>query len=328
MTAHARLARRLLAIALFAAPALHGCSSDETPTAPPGPDIITPLALDHAWPHADQQTYAYRFVVHYATPPPDHRYATAAEVPAVTLDQVAALLATPPPFTTVQETTRGYVLAFQDSAETGSGVRGQNLVPAITPYPIPSVLARDGVPFGATGEIEPDPPVFLGGGVWRQEPGRIALFTDLSTEPTWVFLAGALADRTAWEARVLPGVSDQVVIRGRAYQSVTVDIAGVRRDDALDVHYLLDHGIERLSLPGGGVEYRRRFSYARIVWASDAGPLYLYERRGLTAGNPPSPGVVESTLLLEQATEPAELAGGFRAPGGSASEPFTRRFAN
>jgi hypothetical protein len=64
-----------------------------------------------------------------------------------------------------------------------------------------------------------------------------------------------------------------------------------------------------------------------VVWARDAGPLYLYERRGLTAGSPPSPGVIESTLLLEQGTVPAAHAGGLRPPGGSASEPFTRLFA-
>jgi hypothetical protein len=112
-------------------------------------------------------------------------------------------------------------------------------------------------------------------------------------------------------------VSTQVVLRARAYQSVTVDIAGVRSDDALDVHYLLDHGIETLSQPGGGELYRRRFSYGRVVWAADAGPLYLYERRGLTAGSPPTMGVAESTLLLEGASVPGPIAAALERRSGT-----------
>jgi len=289
---------------LLLVPALQGCGNDPAPTAPAATSPIRPLALDHAWPHTNGATLAYRYVVRSAVPPPDQFFANAADVPAVSLELVAALLSAPPPFTAAQEETRGYVLTFQDSATAGNGKTGQNLVAAVTPYPIPGPGAA---PRAALAGIDPDPPVFLPGGVWRQESDRIVLYADVPAEITWEFLAGTLSDRTPWEIQVQPGLT-QAVLRARAYQSVTVDVAGIRRDDALDVHYLLDHGIESVSQPGGGVLYRRRFSYARVIWAADAGPLYVYERRGMTAGDPPTLGVVESTLLLEDAVVPAAYA--------------------
>jgi hypothetical protein len=274
-----------------------GCSSDSAPTAPAAPGI-TPLPIAHAWPHEEGRTHTYRLVTRYGALLAEHRYATAAEVPAVTLEDVADLLATQAPLAAIDEVIAGYVTTFNDSATTAMGVRGQRLEMGFTAYPpAPRGRAREFAFAGPGGIVEP--PVFLTGGIWRADGDTLARFDDLSVAPTWMFLEGDLADRGAWEARVLPGVSNQVVMRARAWQSVEVDIAGLRRDDALDVHYLLDHGIEVLSVAGGGVEYRRRFSYGRIIWGRDAGPMYLYERRGLTSGTPVLPGSVETTLLLE-----------------------------
>lgn len=291
----------LLAALAGLLPLLAGCGKDASPTGPAPRPVITPLALDRAWPHKNGATFSYRYVVRTATPPGDNLYANPADVPDVTLEQIAALLAAPPPFAAAQEETNGYVLAFQDSAMAGNGERGQNLVGTVTAYPFPR---PDGIPPAAAAGIGPDPPLFLGGGVWRQEADRIIEYADLPSEITWVFLQGSLSDRTPWSVEVQPGLTG-AVLYARAYQSVTVDIANIQRDDALDVHYLLDHGIESVSQAGGGVLYRRRFSYARVIWAADAGPLYLYERRGLTAGDPPTLGVAEATLLLEDAVSPA-----------------------
>jgi len=285
--------------------ALAGCASHHDPTAPATATSITPIPLSTTWPHENGRYFGYRYVVRTGTTGQGNLFPTVAAVPAVTLDLVAALLDTPPPFTTAFEQTVGYTLTFQDSATTGSGVRGQNLVGAVTAYPLPAPFAaRRTTPTAASG-IDPAPPRFLGGGVWRQEPGRIGRFSDLSTEPTWIFLQGALADRTEWSAQLLPGFADDVLVRARAYQSVTADVAGLHFDDALDVHYLLDYGIDAVTDTNGGLlGYRRTFSYGRIIWGRETGPLYLYERLGLTAGSPPTGGVTEATLLLEQTAGP------------------------
>jgi hypothetical protein len=282
---------------------LAGCGTASAPNAPQAPGGISPLAIERAWPHEDGRSFPYRYVARQATPAAENRFASASDVPAVGLELVAALLGAPPPFDAASETTLGYVLAFDDSATTGSGVRGQNLTPSFTVYPFPTPL-RAGTAFTAPLGDVLEPPLFLGGGIWRMEPGRIARYGDDSTEPIWLYLAGALADRSVWEAGPLPGAGAQTILRARAYQSVTVDIANVRADDALDVHYLLDHGVDAVA-GSGGLEYRRRFSYGRVVWARDAGPLYLFERRGLTAGSPPTQGVAEATLLLEDLSSPA-----------------------
>lgn len=284
---------------LLALPAVPGCASDDGPTAPP-PDAaaIIPIDFDRAWPHEDGRSFAYAYAVRTGVSPGPNLYPTAAEVPAVTLDLVASLLLTPPPFTSSQESTYGYTLTFEDSSTTGSGVRGQRLVPVVTgPTFTSSAHAAAGIA---------EAPLLLTGGVWRQEPGRIALYRDPSNSAAWIFLQGALADRTPWEARPLPQLAPAVVMRARAWQTVTADVAGFHFDDALDVHYLFDYGVVAVTDAGGAVlGYRRDFDYGRVVWGSDLGPLYVYQRTGLTAGEPPSMATQEATLLLEQAGIPA-----------------------
>lgn len=288
----------LLALLL---PAAQGCGDRDGPTAPPdtGAGTITPLDVARAWPHGNGASFTYRYVTRAAVLPAGNLYATLAEVPAVTLEHVAALLLSPPPITVTQESVFGYMLSFQDSATTGSGVRGQLLVPAISGPAAARAGARS--PAGIA-----EPPMLLPGGVWRQEADRIALYRHVSTEAAWVFLEGALADRTSWETHPLPQLAPDVVMRARAWQTVTADVAGLRLDDALDVHYLFDFGVVGVTDAGGSLlGYQRDFAYGRVVWGRDAGPLYVYERRGLTAGDPPSLPAHEATLLLEQVAIPA-----------------------
>lgn len=289
------------ALTLFACVSLAGCSGkDDNPVAP-GPPVITPISVTAAWPHADNQSFAYKFTARVAPIPPPTLYPLASQVPQVTLDQVAALLLTPGVFTPDQEAVVGYILTFSDSLTGPGGVRGQNLIWATTSYPIPALPAPGSQAQGFT----PPPPALLRGGVWRQEPTLIGLYNQDSAEPSWVFLQGALADRTPWEARLLPGLADDVVMRARAYQSVSIDIAGFRRDDALDVHYLMDLGIVAVTDGGGGVlGYMRGYNYGRVIWAEGVGPVYLYERTGLSAGDPNNEATGECTLLLENVTFP------------------------
>ncbi len=281
-----------------------GCGKDDAPTAPAGTNPIIPIAAADAWPHENGRAFEYRFVARAATTPSTVVYPTPGEVPGVTLDQVAALLETPPSFTLVQETTSGYVLTFQDSMTTGSGVRGQALLAAVTPYPIP-VATRARPPGTAAANGVFGVPRLLRGGTWRLDGSRIGLYGEASTEPVWIYLDGSLADRTAWQARLLPGLADDVVMRARAWQTVNVDVAGFRREDALDVHYLMDYGVTAVTDENGSVfGYTRRFDYGRVVWAPGVGPVYVYERDGLTAADPPTSAVSEATLLLENVSLP------------------------
>jgi len=291
-----------------------GCSNGDGPTAPPAPGgAITPLDLARAWPHANGQSFTYGYVARTGSIGSGNLYPTPGEVPAVTLDLVAALLLSAPPFTVQQEETYVYTLTFDDSSTTGSGVRGQLLVPAIG-APV-AARASATAPGGVA-----SPPLLLRGGVWRQEAERIALYQDVSAEPAWVFLQGALGDRTPWQTHPLPQLAPEVVMRARAYQTVSADVAGLHRDDALDVHYLFDYGVVAETDGGGGVlGYRRDFDYGRVIWGRDAGPLYVYERRGVTAGDPPSAPTNEETALLEQVSLPA--LGVYAAAAGARTKP-------
>lgn len=287
-----------------------GCGSPTTfPIAPETP-VIRPIPLATAWPHEDGRSSGYRYINRLGPTGSQNLFPTAAAVPAVTLDEVAALLENQPPFTPVYETTVGYLLTFDGQDTTAFGVEAQSFAMAYTSYPLPAPLLRKSRSRPALAGVDPDPPLLLAGGAWLQEPSRIARYGDDTPAPEWVWLAGTLADRRPWQTTLYPGTGNEAVLSARAYQSVIADVAGLHLEDALDVHYLLDHGIETLSLGGGAVAYRRRFSYGRVIWGSGLGPLYLYERRNLEAGSPPTLGTVESTLLYERTTVPGAFVDG------------------
>ena len=300
----ARLHRGFIPLVVCAALAGLGCESDNSLTAPSAPSPITPISLSRAWPNANGQSFQYRYNVRTATTPTRQLYPTAAAVPPITLDQIAALLENPRDITVFLETVNGYVLTFLDSTQVGGGVRGQNLLANVTPYPIPVAAAPRLTPAGA-----PAPPFLLRGGVYRQEANHLSAYNLSGTEPSWTYLAGRLEDRTPWATPLLPGLATGPVLRARAYQSVNVDIAGFRRDNALDVHYLVDFGVSANTSSGGGVlGYSREFLYGRIIWAQDAGPLFLTERQGLSVGDTLSLPAQEVTLLLENVVFPVGYA--------------------
>jgi len=268
----------------------------------------------------------------------DSLYETPAEVPpAPSLDDVEKLLAHHDTGDSAEIEIATYRMEFAGDTTSSQGVAGQNLRESVsyddgrrvlergaTADPLlerlwlarpdlrrvienqlgwgpPSASGRvaDLNPAVAAGCFEYPCPLLIHGGVWRKTEQFIGTYADLDTLLSWKFLEADLGEGHEFTHQLVPSLAGDVFLHCR--------VAGVRRAPAekcvyrraLDCVYLVDYGVYEYHGPGPGVQgYCRSFDYGRVLYVPEVGPVSVYERMLVSAGDPPGKGIGDRAFGL------------------------------
>lgn len=207
--------------------------------------------LRNIWPNEDGRSWTYR-INHRTWDQPAFRvYPTEAEVPAPSLDVVAALLRNHPIGTNPLATTAGYRMKFNGMKTTFSGAVGQNLETEVFDFgtgaariAIGSSLSRETLPTGflnalaiarpdlrekiarrwpevaarAAGSMSPasvPDPIFLFGYAWVKTPEFIGSYGDLNLDVSWKYLVADLDPGSEFSMQPVPDLADDVFLHAR-----------------------------------------------------------------------------------------------------------------
>ena len=316
-----RVAAPLFALSVIGASLLPGCEND--PSAPYAP-VAT---LENVWPNDDGRAWTFESTEHRWDSTYDPQlYASPQFVPpAPSLDVVEQLVREPPPGNA--QTTQGiYRLQFNGMLTTESGATGQNLVdtyesasagktngPAAA-RPNAAFLARllrarpdlanriaAAAPW-ATGDALDQTRflvAFLHGGAWAKSDQWIGSYGDLDTRLAWKYLESNLSRGHEFTHQLVPAIDDDAFLHCRVQRRLTWNTNLGSHRNAIECLYLIDYGVTHATgqdgLPTG---YWRDIDYGVVVYAPEVGPVYCYERVGVTVGETLGPGIGDVTLEL------------------------------
>jgi hypothetical protein len=304
------------------------CDDDPTPPPPPA------ATMDSAWPNADGLEWNYDLTLKsWSDSTPDSLYATREEVPPMPpLQDLAAQLATPIPGSPAAVGTAGYVLRFDGTATTASGITGQNLVSEIVvsadaaasvsrntvflhrlaaarPDLRPQIAATYPAEWNEKGGPMVFGPLFLSGGVYEKTAAHIGAYGDLDSLLAWKWLETDVTPGHEFELQLVPSIADEVFLHARVLGSRTVTVPSGTYQQVLDVLYAVDYGVTQVvDDTQQNLGYIRVYSYGSIAYAADVGPVESVERHDYPEGPLPDPSTPSlAELTIQHRRPPAKL---------------------
>jgi len=283
--------------------------------------------MSRSWPNEDGRTWDYAMTNRRMTGGQLHVFATVGEVPAVTLLDVDAALATEPDTLTGTGGDYAFRMKFEGNMTTNSGVVTQRLTesypPAIEPLRSGSAdfLAR-------LSEARPDlrarlarfvaapallgalpRPNFIHGYGYLKGPLWIGSYGDVDTLLAWKYLELNMSIGHTFVQHLVPSLADDVLLRAKVARMINYDVPGVGLvRNCFEVRYLIDYGIMTIvDSTGASVGFSRLFDTGRVIYAPGVGPVLEEERRMASAGQPRDPGF-DFLLLRATAVTPGPAA--------------------
>jgi hypothetical protein len=304
------------------------CDDDPTPPPPPA------ATMDSAWPNADGLEWNYDFTTKgWSDSTPDSLYATPEEVPPLPpLQDLAAQLATPIPGSPAAVETAGYVLRFDGTATTASGITGQNLVSEIVvsadaaasvshstvfvhrlAAARPDLRARIAATYPTQWNQTAGPlnyePLFLSGAVYEKTAAHIGAYGDLDSLLAWKWLEPDVSTGREFVHQLVPSLADDVFLHARVLGPRTVTVPSGTYQQVLDVLYAVDYGVSQVvDETQQNLGYTRSYSYGSIAYAADVGPVESVERHEYPEGPLPDPSIPSlAELTIQHRRPPAKL---------------------
>jgi hypothetical protein len=278
-----------------------------------------PLApeLDNVWPNQDQMSWGYAQTVDDIGPSQPQLYPSPEDVPPITLNGAAAMLASPVAGVRIQNGS--FHLRFNGTRTTQSGAFGQNLeestiVNGKTPF-VPAswsdrfrarlAVARPDLR-GRLGHVDAltgfaVTPQFLFGYVWELTDEHIGTYGDLDLNLAWKYLEANLDPGHEFAHQLVPLLADDVFLYARMLPRTTVATPYGTFGKCVRVLYVIDYGVTAQTDFGGNViGYLRHVDYGILAYAAGHGPVALHERQLGAVGSPPNLGLYEVRLGLTE----------------------------